>query len=110
MSEDDVLKRIKELLDFKHWSVYRLSKESGLAYSSLNNLFHRNTCPTVSTLIKICDGFQISLSDFFAVGRNPLRNETLSEEQQLLLNQYDSLSKKDRELLQAYIKGLKKQV
>ena len=106
MIEDDVIKRIQELLEFKHWTLYKLAKEAELPYSSLNNLFHRKNCPTVATLERICIGFGISLPDFFSFTDNPLHNKELSLEQQELLNSYDSLSKKDKELLTAYLRGL----
>ena len=106
MIEDNVLERIQYFLDFNHWSVYKLAKSSGLSYSSLNNLFNRRTCPTIATLERICNGFQISLSEFFDFQENPLRNETISEEEQDILNSYQSLSIKDKELLHAYLQGL----
>ncbi len=106
MIENNVLDRIQYFLDFNHWSLYKLAKCSGLPYSSLNNLFNRRTCPTIATLEKICGGLQISLSEFFDFQDNPLRNETITAEQQDLLNAYDSLSIRDKELLQAYLKGL----
>ena len=108
MIEQDVLKRIQQLLDFKHWSLYKLAKKSGIAYSSLNNIFNRQTCPTVITLEKICKGLDISLSEFFAFGENPLRNESISSEQQELLNAFEELSIQDKKLLQAYLNGLRK--
>lgn len=106
MIEDKVLDRIQYFLDFNHWSVYKLAKASGLSYSSLNNLFNRRTCPTIATLERICNGFHISLSEFFDFQENPLRNETISEEEQDILNSYQSLSMKDKELLRAYLQGL----
>jgi len=106
MIEDDVINRIQELLDFNHWSLYKLSKQSELPYSSLNNLFHRRNCPTIATLERICIGFGISLPEFFTFTENPLRNDEISPEQQELLYSYDSLSVKDKELLQAYLRGL----
>lgn len=106
MIEDKVLDRIQQLLDFNQWSLYKLAKASELPYSSLNNLFNRRTCPTIATLEKICNGFHISLNDFFNFKENPLRNETISEEEQHLLNAYASLSQKDKALLTAYLKGL----
>lgn len=108
MTEIDVLNRIQTLLEFKHWSLYKLAKEAEIPYSSLNNIINRKTCPTIITLEKICDGFQISLSEFFNFEENPLRSDNLTEEQQELLNAYDSLSIKDKALLQAYLKGLSK--
>lgn len=106
MIENEVLNRIQYLLEFKHWSVYQLAKASGLPYSSLNNLFNRKTCPTIATLEKICAGFEISLADFFDFHTNVLRNESISEEQQKLINSYESLSTRDKELLQTYLRGL----
>ena len=108
MNEFDIFNRIQFLLEFKHWTLYKLAKESGIPYSSLNNIFNRKTCPTIITLEKICNGFQISLSEFFDFENNPLRSEVLSTDQQELINMYDSLSLKDKELLHAYLKGLSK--
>ena len=48
----------------------------------------------------------MSLSEFFAFNTNPLRNESLTFEQQDLLNSYDELSSQDKLLLKAYLKGL----
>lgn len=104
--EDDVINRIQELLDFNHWTLYKLAKKSDLPYSSLNNLFHRKNCPTIATLERICSGFGISLSEFFNFTENPLRNHEISPDKQELLNSYDSLSTKDKELLSAYLRGL----
>ena len=106
MIEDDILQRIRFLLEFRHWSLYKLAKQSEIPYSSLNNLFNRNNCPTVATLEKICKGFQISLSEFFDFHKNPLRNQELSLEQQEILNYYNTLSLRDKELLRVYLRGL----
>lgn len=106
MIEDEVLNRIQFFLKYKHWSVYKLAKRSDLSYSSLNNIFNRRTCPTVSTLEKICIGLNISLSEFFAFQQNPLQSETLTEKEQEVLNAYQSLSANDKALLEAYLQGL----
>lgn len=106
MVEDAVLKRIQYFLDYNHWSIYRLAKESGLSYSSLNNIFNRKTCPGIPTLEKICQGFHISLSEFFEYGENPLRSNKLSDAEQSLLRAYKTLSASDKMLLNAYLDGL----
>ena len=108
MIEQEVLARIQQLLDFRHWTLYKLAKQSDIPYSSLNNIFNRQTCPTVVTLQKICKGFDISLSEFFSFAENPLRNETINPEQQDILNSYEELSVQDKKLLQAYLQGLSK--
>lgn len=108
MTEQDVLNRIQELIQFKHWSVYKLAQESNLPYSSLNNIFNRKTCPSIITLEKICNGLRISLSDFFNFTEMPFHSENMSLEEQELVNSYNSLSNKDKELLQTYLRGLRK--
>ncbi len=108
MVENEVLGRIREFLKLNKWSIYRLAKESNIPYSSLNNIFIRNTYPTIPTLEKLCKGFNISLSDFFDFKRNPLRDTSLSEDEQNLLSAYRTLSIRDKELLNAYLDGLSK--
>lgn len=61
---------INERLDFilkKYgWTRYRLSKETKITESTLSNIFHRGTVPTIATLETICQTLNISLADFFA--------------------------------------------
>lgn len=106
LTENNVLNRIQDLLEFKHWSLYRLSRESGLAYSSLHNIFRRNTCPSIPTLEKICDGLGISLSQFFEYEEKPLKIDTLTDEEQDIINYYRALSRENKGLLRAYLRGL----
>ena len=108
MIEENVLSRIEFFLNFKHWSVYRLAKESGLSYSSLNNIFNRKTCPSVITLEKICHGLGITLSEFFEYDKNPLRNDELTDTEQDIINSYHMLSTSDKKLLETYLRGLSK--
>lgn len=64
MKEEYVLKKVTQLLQERNWTLYRLAKESEISYSTLSNTFHRNNVPSVSTLMRICDGFGITLSEF----------------------------------------------
>ena len=41
-------------------------KESKLPESTLSNIFHRGTIPTIATLQTICETMNITLSDFFS--------------------------------------------
>ena len=59
-------KRLRQLLDERCWTEYRLSKHCGLSESTLANIFRRNTTPSIATLEAICKGFGITLSQFFA--------------------------------------------
>ena len=60
--------RILQLLRERNWTEYRLAKESGLSQSTISNLFKRNTTPSIPTLEAICNGFGITLSQFFSDG------------------------------------------
>lgn len=101
-----IIERIRFLLDVNHWTIYRLAKESGLSYSSINNIFVRNTCPTILTLEKICYAFHISLSEFFAFDTNPTKPDKLTEKEADLLSKYRSLSASDQKRLDTFLSNL----
>ncbi len=59
--------RIQELCNEKGITLNKLAIISGITQSTLNNIISgRNKSTTVSTVKKICDGIDISISDFFA--------------------------------------------
>ncbi len=62
----DTHDRLQQLLRERGWTEYKLSKECGLAQSTIGNIFRRNTVPSVATLETICKGFGITMSQFFA--------------------------------------------
>ena len=98
------LDQIKKICEEKEWSIYKLAKESGIPYSSLNNMINRNTQPTLPTLINLCQGLNISLSDFFSnyeIDITPLNSDCKE-----LINDFISLSPSRQKLVKAYIKGL----
>lgn len=64
----DVHERLKEILNERGWSEYRLARECGLSDSTIHNIYRRNTSPSIPTLEIICHGFGITLSQFFAEG------------------------------------------
>ena len=64
----DAHQRLRQLLDERGWTEYRLSKKCGLSQYTLANIFRRNTVPSISTLEAICDGFGITMSQFFTDG------------------------------------------
>lgn len=104
-TKNDTLIRLETLLKERNWTVYKLAKESEIPFSSLNNLFHRNNEPSLSTLRKICKGFNISLSDFFSDEPSVSPTDYTLEERTLVEN-YRSLSKSNKKLLLVYSSGL----
>ena len=58
--------RIIELCDENNITVNKLATISGVTQSTLSNIIGgRNNSTTVSTIIKLCDGLNISIDDFF---------------------------------------------
>lgn len=62
----NIQERLREVLQNKGWTRYRLSKECGLSESTLTNIFKRGNTPTIGTLEIICKSMNITLSQFFS--------------------------------------------
>lgn len=99
----DIPQKIKELANARGWTEYRLVKESGLAASTIANIYHRNTIPSIPTLETICNTFGINLSQFFS-DNNMF---SLTEEQTELLNHWSSISPEQKKILLELMKTLK---
>jgi transcriptional regulator with XRE-family HTH domain len=99
----DTNERIRQLIDERQWSEYRLAKESGLSQSTITNLFKRNTVPSIATLESICKGFGITLSQFFCEG-NMIE---LSVEQKKLFDKWVTLTKEQKRILFDLIENMK---
>lgn len=83
---------------------YELAKRAGMTQSSVSNLMSRGTVPTLGTLEKICKGFGITLAQFFTEeGEFP----DLSEEQQEMLNAWETLSTKEKVTLMKILESIK---
>lgn len=103
LSENYVIERIEELCIEKKMSRYRLAQKSGIAQSSISTLLNRKSVPTIQTIDKICDGFGITLAQFFS--GTPV---DLTEDQQEILNTWNKLDEQEKMLVNAYIQGLKR--
>ena len=64
----DVHKKLQYLLDERGWTKYQLARKCGLSDATIANIFRRNTMPSIPTLEAICQGYGITLSQFFAEG------------------------------------------
>ena len=61
-----VRERIAELCEEKHITINKLANISGITQYTLNNIMSgRNNSTTISTIQKICDGLEITVTDFF---------------------------------------------
>ncbi len=61
-----VRQRIEELCRQQDLTVNKLSNISGVTQSTVNNIVSgRNRSATISTIKKLCDGFGITIQEFF---------------------------------------------
>ena len=62
-----VKNRLLQLLGEKKMSIHKLAMESAVAPSSIKNiLYGKSQNPGIVTLKMLCDGFGITLADFFS--------------------------------------------
>ena len=93
----DILKRIDELRNKKGWTMYKLAEECMLTQSTLANMYARNTLPSLTTLISICNGLGITPSEFFC--ENDKDMKLVYDEKFLVL--YNKLTKKEGDVRKA---------
>ena len=91
----DAQKRIRELMEERNWTDYRLAKEANLSHSTVTNMFNRNNAPTLPTLEAVCRAFGITLALFFAEGEE----SRLTEEQQKLFSKWSTLTDRQKQIL-----------
>lgn len=60
-------KRIKQLLKERNMTTYRLEMETGILHTTISNVINgKNQSVNLKTLMQICQGLKISLSEFFS--------------------------------------------
>ncbi len=101
MEDICVTEHIKEICKQRGWSYYKLAKESGISYSSLNYTIKHQHVPTINTLIKICNGLDITLSQFF----DGLNDKKLNNQEEII-NLWNLLNVHEKELVLTYMHGL----
>lgn len=91
----DAQKRIRQLMEKRGWTDYRLAKEAKLSHSTVTNMFNRNNAPTLPTLEAVCRAFGITLTQFFTEDGE----SQITEEQQKLFSIWSTLTDEQKRLL-----------
>lgn len=99
-----VLATITAYREARGWTEYQLAENSGLPQSTISSWYCKNTVPKIPSLEKICAAFDITLSQLFSNGKEPV---LLTESQQRLLNYWAGLNKEQQELVFALIENMK---
>lgn len=103
MEETEIIARIKDLCEARNWTIYRLAKQSGITYSTLCTMLHKETAPSVPTLVKLCRGFDISLSEFFDIDD---QWASLSSAQKNHLQLWDALEDQNQQATEKFMQYL----
>ena len=94
--------KIRALMEERGWTVYRLAKESGVSWSTIRNMFDRNTEPTVPTVEALCNGLGITLEELL-LGEG---FTALDDEQKDLLSKWSTLTAENKKLMLALLNKL----
>ena len=86
---NEILNKITRLRLQRSWSEYDLAKKSGIAQSTISGWYRKNEMPKIPSLRKICNGFGITLSQFFSEGEGMV---FLTQEQKEMLDHWSALN------------------
>lgn len=100
----DILGKIAQLREERHWSEYQLSVRSGLPQSTISSWYRKDILPSIASLEKICSAFGITLSQFFWDG---CESVMLAPMQKELLGYWDRLDREQQTALLLFLKTLK---
>lgn len=68
---NELSEMIKDQMNLRGWTVYRLAQESGVPYATLAPICSGKTSPSYPTLKGICKGFGLTPSEFFRAYESP---------------------------------------
>ena len=91
------MEKITTLREERHWTEYQLAEKSGLTQSTISSWYRKNLLPTIPSLMKICEAFEITMSHFFL--EDSSQSVVLSERQLELLEAASKLDKKQMDSL-----------
>lgn len=99
----DVLAEITRMRLKRKWSEYELAQHAGLSQSTISTWYRKNQVPTIQTLEKVCCGFGISLSQFFAADDDVV---DLTAKQKELLDCWSALTDTQQALFLELFKNI----
>lgn len=104
MKDEYVSRKIAQLLDKRGWTLEQLAEKADVSYAVLQTAMQQNEAPSVSAVIRICEAFGITMSDFFDEGMDSVSQVEVSDQQ--LFVDIHHVPRDDKKLVSAYMKGL----
>ena len=98
----DVMERLQQLMDERQWTIYKVAKEADIPWSTVRNMFKRNTEPSIGTLEAICKGMGMTLPQFFDIDNQM----GLTDEQRQLIEGWSRLNDNNKRLVSNLVQAL----
>lgn len=95
--------RVQELCKARSWSLYRLAHEAEMPYSTLSTVLNKTAAPSLASIEKICNGFGITLSQFFSEENEYAK---LTADERACLALWAKIDQPDQKLALAYMQAL----
>ncbi len=101
---DYIKQKIKTLMRTQNFTMYSLAKEADLTQTCIANWYSsRNYEPSISALGKVCDVLGITLSQLFCLDTEQMI--PVDEESKILIDDWQKLTKTQREAIKMHIKS-----
>lgn len=90
----DILDRIVKQRKYRNWTEYQLAQKSGLLQSTISSWYNKKMLPSLQSLEKICNAFDMTMAQFLA------EDDKLAEitpDQKKLLDKWEKLSPRQKQ-------------
>ena len=100
VNDQEVIRNILDTIDCirseKGLTLNRLANESEISENTVKHIFKKKTCPSLSTLIRICNALEIPLWEFFLLTSTEKMQPHKEYE---LLTSFEKLSPEHKDLV-----------
>ncbi len=98
-----VLVKIEALCDYCGWSLSEMARRAGLHPSTVHRWYQNDSFPSISSIVRVCEAFDISLAQFFS--ERPIEEICLRKDYSFL-KALDNLEEEQRSYFYEYLKSL----
>ena len=102
----NILDKITTLRLERGWSEYQLAAKSELTQSTISSWYRKNMLPSIPSLQRICDAFDITLSEFFIEDDDETTTVTVTKKHKLLLEYATHLEPEQLDSLLTFLSTL----
>ena len=94
---DNILNTITAYREERNWSLYDLAAHAEMKLTTISTWYNENAIPSIPSLVKICDAFQITLSEFFAKAEGSASTPVVLTPQQMQVIEKWSILRPDQQ-------------